>query len=154
MLSRIFLSWGRKFPWDQPAHELPVLLRATSTAVNPVCTIIHPSEGGSEDSVWKWIWKAQMEPHGANPRSFSFAKATTRSRWREPTGGWVVLGFTWIAFPQLPKNRTTASSRLEKTPSLFPSASGGIKHDGEDLLRESIRVILIFVFAQKEKKLK
>lgn len=75
MLSRIFLSWGRKFPWDQPAHELPVLLRATSTAVNPVCTIIHPSEGGSEDSVWKWIWKAQMEPHGTNPHFLHFCQS-------------------------------------------------------------------------------
>lgn len=64
-----------------------LLVGATSTAVNIVRTITHPNEGCSEDSVWKWIQGAQMEPHGTNPIfAFIFAEATTRSRWRKPTG--------------------------------------------------------------------
>lgn len=95
MLFGIFLGslagshpWGRKTIWDQPTQELPVLLvGATSTAENLVCPIINPNERCSEGSVWKWIRKAQMEPHGTNPHAFVFAKATTCSHWRKPTGG-------------------------------------------------------------------
>lgn len=79
-----------------------LLVGATSTAVNLVCTIIHPSKGCSEDSVWKSIGKAQMESHGTNPCAFIlffFAKATTGES--PQVGGWVLLSFTGIAFPHL-----------------------------------------------------
>lgn len=49
--------------------------------------IINPNEGCTEGSVWKWIWKAGMEPHGTNPCTFIPAKAPTHSRWTKPTGG-------------------------------------------------------------------